>query len=138
MNDIETANSTMSFTTESLMGIIHKSMSNELPNGRASRWWRSCLTPRDTISRVELRRQLNQIKIKANADPATYFEQISVVENKVNSAQAANRIHHRLKLFSFPSINGSLTNFLLLLSKFDINCGPGLPQQYFEVCQTTT
>jgi hypothetical protein len=42
--------------------------------------------PQDTVTRVELRQALNNIKMKKGEDPATPFEQICSIENKCNAA----------------------------------------------------
>lgn len=41
--------------------------------------------PQDMITKVELRKVLNKIKMKKGKDPATLFEQISSIENKYNT-----------------------------------------------------
>jgi hypothetical protein len=42
--------------------------------------------PKYTTSHVDLRRDLNSIAMKNNDDPAGFFEQISAIKNRYNSA----------------------------------------------------
>ena len=41
--------------------------------------------PHDTMTRVELRSQLNDLKMKKTEDPADIFEKISAIENQYNT-----------------------------------------------------
>jgi hypothetical protein len=88
-NAIAVANLTMSFTTDRTMAIIYKSKSTSWPNGLAHEITvalKNNYQPQDTMTRVELRHQLNQVTLKKNEDPATLFEQLSALENKCNTS----------------------------------------------------
>jgi hypothetical protein len=84
-NAVAMANFAMSFTDETAMGLIHKAISTEWPTGKASIVVALLLRkfkPEDTITRVELRQELNEISMKKNQEPAVLFEMISAVENR--------------------------------------------------------
>ena len=77
----------MAFTTNELLGYIHESMTAEYPDCLAFLVVRQLLDdfmPQDKMSRVELRRRLNAIKMKPNENPKRLFEQISTVQNAFN------------------------------------------------------
>eukprot|EP00957_Ditylum_brightwellii_P189544 14428415-Ditylum_brightwellii.AAC.1 len=89
MNVIEMCNLAMAFTTESLKGLIYASMTNEWLSGL------TCLVvvslqgkyaPPDMVSKIEPRRELNDITMKEEDDPATIFKKISGLENRFNTA----------------------------------------------------
>jgi hypothetical protein len=88
-NTIAMANLTMAFTSESTIGLIYKAETADWPRGLAHLVVKALFEkyqPKDTISKVELRQQMNRIKMKKDEDPAKLFEQISQIENKYNSA----------------------------------------------------
>jgi hypothetical protein len=88
-NIIAVANLTMSFNTNGAMALIYKSKTRRWPNGLAHERTdalKKKYQPCDTMTRVELRHQLNKATLKKNADPATLFEQISAIENKYNKS----------------------------------------------------
>ena len=76
-NAVAMANLTMAFTTDEAMSLVYDAASTDWPAGLA---WKIMLAmkkkyqPDDTISRVELRRQLNSVAMKRNEDPATLFK----------------------------------------------------------------
>jgi len=70
----------MAFTSERLLGLLTKAKTKEWPNGLACLVIKGMLIryqPKDRMSRVELRRQLNQVTMKKDEDPSTLFEQIA-------------------------------------------------------------
>jgi hypothetical protein len=74
----------MAFTTEAAMTFIYEGMTNtDWPSGLAylvvKALKRKCM-PEDTISKVELRRRMNEIKTKKGSDPVELFNQISTVK----------------------------------------------------------
>jgi hypothetical protein len=87
-NAIAVANMTMAFTTDSTMALVYKSKTSAWPS-RLSHLIADALKakyqPQDTMTRVELRHQLNKVKLKKGANPATLFEQLSSIENKYNN-----------------------------------------------------
>ena len=88
-NAVAMANLTMAFTTEATMGLVYKAMSNDWPGGLAHEVTAALLKkykPEDTISRVELRQKMSEVRMKKNDDPATLFEQLSAIENQYNTA----------------------------------------------------
>ena len=88
-NAIAVANLTMAFTTDGTMALVYKAKTNAWPSGLAhliATALKNKYQPQDTMTRVELRHQLNKVKLKKGADPATLFEQISSIENKYNTA----------------------------------------------------
>ena len=85
-NKIALANLTMAFTTEALMGLIYKARTNDWPNGLAWMVMKEVHKknfPKDLVSKIELRRELNAVSMKKEDDPAFLFEQISAIENKL-------------------------------------------------------
>ena len=94
-NSIAIANLTMAFSTNEAMTMIYDAGTPEWPSGLAWKIMESMkkkFAPDDTISKVELRRQLNKISMKKNDDPATLFEQLSVVRNKYNSPSSTAQL----------------------------------------------
>jgi hypothetical protein len=88
-NAVAMAKFTMAFTTEATMGIVFMAQSTEWPTGLAYLVV-VCLfkkyRPEDSISRVEVRQQLNKVSMKKGENPAVIFEQISSIKNKFRSA----------------------------------------------------
>jgi hypothetical protein len=87
-NAIAVANMTMAFTTDGMMAIVYKSKTSVWPSGLAhliADALKAKYQPQDMMTRVELRHQLNKVKLKKGADPATLFEQLSLIENKYNT-----------------------------------------------------
>lgn len=84
-NNLAMATFTMAFTTEALMNVVYKAQSDDWPQGLAHLVVKALLDkyrPRDLITRVELRQQMNAISMKKDDDPTTLFEQIAAVENQ--------------------------------------------------------
>ena len=79
-------NLTLAFTTESLMSLLFKAQTTAWPNGLAHLVVKELFKkfrPRDTISRVELRSQLNAVSMDKKDNPSTLFEQKA--RSKTNS-----------------------------------------------------
>jgi hypothetical protein len=90
-NAVAMTNYEMAFTCKTTLGMIFKASSTNWPTGKASKVTDLLLrkfTPQDTMARVELRQELNQIKMKKNGNPAGLFEQISAGENIYNNTAA--------------------------------------------------
>lgn len=88
-NGVAMANLAMSFTTESLMGMIYKAVTTEYPGGLAHLVVQALFKkyePDDKITRVEMRELLAKVSMKANQDPTSLFEQISAIQNRYNNA----------------------------------------------------
>ena len=88
-NAVAMASYAMAFTCESTLRMIFKAITTDWPTGKASKVTDLLLKkfkPQDIMPRVELRQELNKIKLKKNADPSGLFEQISTVENRYNNA----------------------------------------------------
>ena len=87
-NAVAMANFAMSFTDETTLGMIFKAISTDWPTGKSSVVVALLLKkfkPEDTMTRVELRQELNKITMKKGDEPAALFEQISSVENRYNT-----------------------------------------------------
>ena len=87
-NEIAMASLTMAFTKEEQMGYIYEAQTDDYPDSIAFLVTRQLLQkykPTGTMSRIELRQQLNQIKMNKNEDPKTLFEQIGAVRNAYNT-----------------------------------------------------
>ena len=92
-NAIAMASLTMAFTTESLIGLIHAAMSDEWPSGLAYTVVEGLFRkyrPQDTITKVELRQELNKVTMKKNQNPSVLFEQIASIKNRFQ--QGKNKI----------------------------------------------
>eukprot|EP00591_Stephanopyxis_turris_P000610 CAMPEP_0195508876 /NCGR_PEP_ID=MMETSP0794_2-20130614/1972_1 /TAXON_ID=515487 /ORGANISM="Stephanopyxis turris, Strain CCMP 815" /LENGTH=163 /DNA_ID=CAMNT_0040635957 /DNA_START=67 /DNA_END=558 /DNA_ORIENTATION=+ len=88
-NAVAMANLTMAFTTEALIGMVYQAQTS---------LWSSGLTyvivdalhkkyiPKDLVSKIELRRELNAVSMKKDDDPAVLFVAISGIENKYNTS----------------------------------------------------
>jgi hypothetical protein len=88
-NAVAMANYSMAMTAESNLGMIFKAITAEWPAGKASivtRLLKAKYMPQDTMTPVELRQELNKIKMKKNEDPAALFEHISSVTNRYNTS----------------------------------------------------
>ena len=90
-NALAMANMTMAFTSEGLMALVYQSQDSEWPGGLVHKVVALLLKkymPKDRISRVELRTAMAAVSMKKDDDPAVLFEQISVIQNKFNTAQS--------------------------------------------------
>jgi hypothetical protein len=70
----------LAFATETLLGMIFKSMTDEWPTGLAYLVIKKALNdkyrPKDTISRVELRSMLNRVSMSNKTHPSKLSEQL--------------------------------------------------------------
>ena len=83
------ASLTMAFTTETLMELIVASMTEEWPGGLAFRVIDALFNlhrPMDVMSKVELRRELIEVKMKKDQDPRDLFAKITAIKNKYGAA----------------------------------------------------
>ncbi len=83
-NAVAMANLTMAFETESLFGMVYKSMSNDWLAGLARKVVVQLFnkySTDDRISRVELRTMLNGLSMRDAEDPSKLFEQVSGIRN---------------------------------------------------------
>ena len=86
-NETAIACPTMAFINEEQLGYINEAMTTDYPDGLAYLVVRQLLDkykPQNTISRMELRHQLNQITMKPNKDPKRLFEKIRTIKNIYN------------------------------------------------------
>ncbi len=89
-NAMAMANLTMAFDSESLFGMIYKSMSKEYRAGKAHLVVKELFNkynPEDVVSRVELRKMLAGVSMKDTQDPSTLFEQVSAIRNRYDTAE---------------------------------------------------
>jgi hypothetical protein len=92
-NAVAMANCSMAFTNESNLGMIFKAIAAERPAGKASTvtgLLQARCVPQDAMTRVQLRQELNKIKMKKHEDAASLFEQIGSVTNRHRSPTGAN------------------------------------------------
>jgi hypothetical protein len=88
-NALAMANLLMAFTSDTTMSLIWKAKTKDWPSGLAHLVVTSLFRkyqPQDTITRVELRRMLNGVKMKKGEDPVTLFKQLRNIENRYNTA----------------------------------------------------
>jgi hypothetical protein len=84
-NEMEMSCFIIEFITDRIMGLVSKAVTKDWPGGLAYLVVQGLMKkfrPVDTISKVEMRQQLNCITIKKGADPALLFEQLSTIEEK--------------------------------------------------------
>jgi hypothetical protein len=89
-NEVSFAALTSAFLTDGLMLLIVGAQTADWPNGLTWMVVSALLTkfqPKDLISRVELRLDINKVKLKKNARPSKMFEQISAAVNKYRSTK---------------------------------------------------
>eukprot|EP00957_Ditylum_brightwellii_P211345 15366072-Ditylum_brightwellii.AAC.5 len=89
LNTIAMCNLTMAFTTKPLMGMIYTAIKIEWPSGLASSVVESLhikYAPKDLVSKIELRQELNSTSLKKEDDPAKLFEKISALQNIYSTA----------------------------------------------------
>jgi hypothetical protein len=83
-NQVTFTQLTMAFTTEAAMAFIYEGMTDtDWPSGLAYlvvKALKKKYMPEDTISKVELRTMMNNIKMKKNAYPVELFNQILAVK----------------------------------------------------------
>jgi len=87
-NSLAMMSFTLAFQSEGLFGMIYDSYTDEYPSGLAHKVVKALLArykPSDTISRVELRMKLNQVRMSSKEDPAKLFERISELKNRFKS-----------------------------------------------------
>lgn len=88
-NQIALANLVTAFKTDALLGMIHHSKTMEWPSGLAYivvDSFQKKYRRQDKMSQVEMRRELDSIKLKKYEDPATMFEALRGIESKYTSA----------------------------------------------------
>eukprot|EP00957_Ditylum_brightwellii_P139769 10650984-Ditylum_brightwellii.AAC.1 len=89
MNAMAVCNFSMLFTTEALMGLIYKSIATNWPSGQANTivvLLHEKYSPKDLVSKIELRCDLNSIVMKKDEDPDCLFKKLLGLENQYNTA----------------------------------------------------
>jgi hypothetical protein len=84
-NTVAMCNFTLAFETEVMMAFIYESYSDEWPGGLAHLVVVALnhrFKPQDTMTRVQLRVKLSQVSMTLKDNPATIFEQLSVIKNQ--------------------------------------------------------
>ena len=79
------ANLTMAMKTNEAMSVVYESYTDEWPQGLAHLVMKELdktHTPKDMITRVELKKLLNKVKMKRDANPQTLFKQIANIKNQ--------------------------------------------------------
>ena len=82
-NDIAVANFTLAFTTSDLVNLVTSAVTTEYPGGLS---WKIVAAlekrykPRNVMTKIDLRRALNGVSMKANQDPTTLFEQMKNIQ----------------------------------------------------------
>jgi hypothetical protein len=93
-NVIAMANLMMTFTNEAAITLVHEVMTVEWATGLAhsavAALFKKC-RPQCAMTRVELRKVLNAIKMKKGKDPATLFEQTCSVKKQVQHCDKENQ-----------------------------------------------
>ena len=94
-NSVAYANLSLALNSEQLVRILVAGQTTAWPSGLAWRVVQALhqrFKPADIISKIELRRMLNQISMSHKEDPVTLFEQLSKIENQfsttINKADA--------------------------------------------------
>ena len=89
-NDIAIAQLTMAFESASLINKIGDCKTKEWPHGLAYMIVTKLqdeYEPKDTVSKIELRRDLSAVYMKKNDDPEVLFSKLAKIENKYSSAK---------------------------------------------------
>ena len=76
---------TMAFVNDGIMGLVSKSVTREWHGGLSYLVVQGLMKkyqPTAIISKVEMRQQLNRIKMRKGTDPALLFEQFSSIEEQ--------------------------------------------------------
>ena len=88
-NSVAFASLSLVLNSEQMVRLLINGQSEDWPSGLA---WRVVealhrqFKPDDIVSKIELRRMLNQISMTKKEDPSTLFEQLSKIENQFNTA----------------------------------------------------
>ena len=89
-NSLAMANLTMAFTTEALMSLINNAQADpDWPGGLAYRVVIELFQkfrPKDVMSKVELRREMNKVSMKKADDPQVLFDQLNKLQTKYDNA----------------------------------------------------
>jgi hypothetical protein len=86
---------TLCLTSQGSMGFILKSRTKEYPGGLAwmvMKFMRERYAPKDRVSRVEMKRQLNAVKMGAKDNPAIMFEEFHRLANLFNDPSTGMEI----------------------------------------------
>ena len=81
-NDVAITQLTMAFETESLMSIITKMETDEWPSDKAHEVMDELdekYNPKDRISRVEMRRRSNKVRMEKRENSTTLFYQLAII-----------------------------------------------------------
>ena len=84
-NALAMANLTTAMKTNEAMSVVYESYTAEWPQGLAHLVMKELdktHAPKDTITRVELKKRLNKVKMKRDDNPQTLFEQIANIKNQ--------------------------------------------------------
>jgi hypothetical protein len=76
---------TMAFVKEGVMGLVSRAITKEWPGGLAYLVVQGLMNkyhPNDTYTLVEMRKNLNMLKMRKGSDPALMFEQLSSIQEK--------------------------------------------------------
>ena len=82
-NALAMANLTMAMKTNEAMSVVYESYTDEWPQGfLVMREFDKTHAPKDTITRVKLKKWLNKVQMKRDANPQTLFKQIANIKNQ--------------------------------------------------------
>ena len=84
-NETAMAQLTMAFQTSYLLTHVKQSKTTEWPHGLAYKIMKSLAVefePKDEVSKVELKRDLNRVRMKEKDDPKSLFSQLTEIERK--------------------------------------------------------
>ena len=87
-NSVAYANLCLALNSKQLVCILVAGQTTDWPSGLAWRVVQALhrrFKPADIISKIELRRMLNQISMSRKEDPVTLFEQLSKIENQFST-----------------------------------------------------
>ena len=89
MNVASNANITMTFTNESLIGVVYQAMTSNGTSGLDHMLVDMLIkiyVPQDMVSNIDLCRALNSLSMKKEEYPANIFGAIGIIKNKYNMA----------------------------------------------------
>eukprot|EP00957_Ditylum_brightwellii_P053907 4083987-Ditylum_brightwellii.AAC.1 len=88
LNSIAMCRFTMTFTTKSLMGMVHLDIDTDCPSGLAQQVvsLQEKYAPEDMVSKIELHYKMNAIVMRKEEALARLFKKISGLQNRYNTS----------------------------------------------------
>ena len=88
-NEVAIAQLAMAFETDDLINKIYSAQDTDWPNGMAWKVVRDLMDefhPTDIVSKVELKRRMNKVRMGKKDSPKVLFNQISAIKNAYDAS----------------------------------------------------